>query len=89
MLCALKAKTASFNHYTLYNTIRGAKDIFKAKIILQQNDSKNDFIGNHNCHPKLTLEDFYTKYLDVKRSDEWAHVKFFVRNDVPFIISQC
>jgi hypothetical protein len=83
-----KAKTASFNHYTLYCTNRGAKDICKAKIIIQQNDSKTVFIGNHTCHPKLTVEDFYTRYHDVKRNDEWTHVQFAVRNDVPFIISQ-
>ena len=83
-----KAKTASFNHYTLYCTNRGAKDICKAKIIIQQNDSKTVFIGNHTCHPKLTVEDFYNKYPDVKRNDEWTHVQFAVRNDVPFIISQ-
>ena len=83
-----KAKTASFNHYTLYCTNRGGKDICKAKIIIQQNDSKTVFIGNHICHPKLTVEDFYAKYPDVKRNDDWTHVQFAVRNDVPYIISQ-
>ena len=65
-----KAKTSSFNHYTLYCTNRGGKEICKAKIIIQQNDSKTVFIGNHTCHPKLTVEDFYAKYPNVKRNDE-------------------
>ena len=83
-----KAKTASFNHYTLYCINRGSKDNCKAKIIIQQNDSKTVFIGNHTCHPKLSVEDFYVKYPDVKHNDDWTHVQFAVRNDVPFIISQ-
>lgn len=82
-----KAKTVSFNRYTLYCKYRGANEKCMAKIIIHQHNHKISYIGNHICHPKMTIEDFYKKYPNIKESD-WTHIQFAVKNGKPYIMSQ-
>ena len=78
---------AKLNKSMVFFTTKKFMPIFK-KMRPQNLHNKTVFIGNHICHPKLTVEDFYTKYPEVKKNDEWTHVQFAVKNDVPYIISQ-
>ena len=82
-----KAKTVSFNRYTLYCLYRGSKEKCMAKIVVHQNGKDITFIGNHICKPKMTLEDFYKKYPNVKNT-EWTHIQFAFRNQKLIIMNQ-
>jgi len=82
-----KAKTVSFNRYTLYCIYRGSKEKCMAKIIVHQNDNKITYIGSHVCNPRMTLDDFHRKYPNIKRNN-WTHIQFAVRNGKPYMMSQ-
>ena len=82
-----KAKTVSFNRYTLYCIYRGSKEKCMAKIIVHQNDNRITYIGSHVCNPRMTLDDFHRKYPNVK-GNNWTHIQFAVRNGKPYMMSQ-
>ena len=82
-----KAKTVSFNRYTLYCLYRGSKEKCMAKIIVHQNGKDITFVGNHMCKPKMTMEDFCKKYPNVKSTD-WTHIQFAFKNQKLIIMNQ-
>ena len=82
-----KAKTGSLNRYTLYCMYR-AKDECMAKIVVNQNDNKISYIGNHICNPKMTLDDFYRKYPYVNKEPDWTHIQFAVEKEKTIILSR-
>jgi len=82
-----KAKTVSFNRYTLYCLYRGSKEKCMAKIIVHQNGKDITFVGNHMCKPKMTMEDFCKKYPNVKNTD-WTHIQFAFRNQKLIVMNQ-
>ena len=82
-----KAKTVSFNRYTLYCLYRGAKEKCMAKLIVHQNGKDITFVGNHLCKPKMTMEDFCKKYPNIKNTD-WTHIQFAFRNQKLIVMNQ-
>ena len=82
-----KAKTVSFNRYTLYCIYRGAKEKCMAKIIVHQNGKDITFVGNHMCKPKMTMDDFCKKYPNVKNTD-WTHIQFAFKNQKLIVMNQ-
>ena len=82
-----KAKTVSFNRYTLYCLYRGSKEKCMAKIIVHQNGKDITFVGNHMCKPKMTMEDFCKKYPNVKNTD-WTHIQFAFKNQKLIVMNQ-
>ena len=82
-----KAKTVSFNRYTLYCLYRGAKEKCMAKLIVHQNGKDITFVGNHLCKPKMTMEDFNKKYPNIKSTD-WTHIQFAFKNQKLIVMNQ-
>ncbi len=82
-----KAKTVSFNRYTLYCLYRGAKEKCMAKLIVHQNGKDITFVGNHLCKPKMTMEDFCKKYPNIKSTD-WTHIQFAFKNQKLIVMNQ-